>query len=228
MESVATHNTAPGRAMSVATWIAFILLVIGGIMFGFVTATEAGVVAVFYGLIVSKFVYRELKWSDLYPIMVDTAKITGIVVLCIAAASPFAWLLTVEQVPARVSEAVLATTQNAALIKLMMLVLLLVIGTFLDVTPAMLIFVPIFLPIATKVGMDPIHFGVMVVMALGIGQCTPPVGIALFVACSVSGARIDQLFRSLAPYLAAMIVAVIIATYCPPVALWFPNLFMAK
>lgn len=205
-----------------------VVLVMGGIMFGWVTATEAGVVAVFYGWVVSMFVYRELKWSDMPQILVNTAKITGIVVLCIAAAAPFAWLLTVDQVPLRVSESLLAATGNPVLIKLLMLAILLAIGTFLDLTPAMLIFVPIFLPIARHIGMDAIHFGTVVVMALGIGQCTPPVGIALFVACSISGTRMDQLFRPLVPYLAAMVVALLVVTFWTPSAMWLPTLLMPK
>ncbi|GMU23277.1 MAG: membrane protein [Phycisphaerae bacterium] len=205
-----------------------VVLVIGGIMFGWVTATEAGVVAVFYALFVSMAVYRELAWHQLGPILVDTAKITGIVVLCIAAASPFAWMLTVDQVPLRVSEGLLTATQNAIVIKLVMIAILLVIGTFLDLTPAMLIFVPIFLPIARQIGMNDVHFGAVVVCALGIGQCTPPVGIALFVACSVAGTRMDQLFRPLFPYLAAMIAALLITAFWEEAVLALPNWFIPE
>ncbi len=205
-----------------------VVLVMGGIMFGFVTATEAGVVAVFYGWFVSMFVYRELRWADMPQILVDTAKITGIVVLCVAGAAPFAWMLTVDQVPLRVSEGLLAATQNPVAIKLLMLAILLAIGTFLDLTPAMLIFVPIFLPIARHIGMDAIQFGTMVVMALGIGQCTPPVGIALFVACSISKTSMHELFRPLVPYLVAMVIAVLIVTFWPPASLWLPGAFMTQ
>jgi tripartite ATP-independent transporter DctM subunit len=206
-----------------------VIVVIGGIMGGFVTATEAGIVAVVYALAVSMLVYRELKWRHLVPIMVDTAKITGIVVLCIGAASPFAWLLTVEQVPAQVAEALLNLTQNTVAIKLIMLVILLIVGTFLDLTPAMLILVPIFMPIAVNhLHMDKVHFGVMAVCALGIGQCTPPVGIALFVACSVAGLKIDQLFRPLIPYLIAMIAALLVTAFCPPASMGLVHLFSSK
>lgn len=204
-----------------------VVFVIGGIMGGFVTATEAGIVAVVYAIVVSLLIYREMSVRDLVPVMVDTAKITGIVALCIGAASPFAWLLTVEQVPAQVSAGLLNLTDNAIVIKFIMLIIMLAIGTFLDLTPAMLILVPIFMPIAVDhLGMDKIHFGVMVVAALGIGQCTPPVGIALFVACSVGGARMDELIRPLMPYLLAMLLALLIVTYVPPVTLWLPHLFI--
>ena len=204
-----------------------VVFVIGGIMGGFVTATEAGVVAVVYALTISLFVYREMTWADLRPILINTAKITGVVVLCIGAASPFAWLLTVEQVPARVSESLLALTQNPVAIKLIMVGILLAMGVFLDLTPAMLIFVPIFMPIAQQyLAMDPLQFGLMVVAALGIGQCTPPVGIALFVACSVSGARMDELFKPLLPYLLAMIIALLLMVFCEPLTVWLPSILM--
>lgn len=204
-----------------------VVFVIGGIMGGYVTATEAGIVAVLFSLVVSLGVYREMRWRDLVPVMADTAKITGIVVLCIGAASPFAWLLTVQQVPARVADTLLHVTQNPILIKLIMLAILLAIGTFLDLTPAMLILVPIFMPIAVNhLGMDKIHFGTMVVAALGIGQCTPPVGIALFVACSVAGTRMDQLIRPLVPFLLAMIIVLLLITFVPPLTLWLPKLLM--
>lgn len=204
-----------------------VVFVIGGIMGGYVTATEAGIVAVIFSLVVSLGVYRDMRWRDLGPVMVDTAKITGIVVLCIGGASPFAWLLTVQQVSTLVTDALLAITQNPFLIKLFMLIILLAIGTFLDLTPAMLILVPILMPIAVNhLGMDKIHFGTMVVAALGIGQCTPPVGIALFVSCSIANTRMDQLIRPLLPYLIAMIVSLLLITYFPPITLWLPRLLM--
>jgi len=215
-------------------WRAFlpllaVVFVIGGIMGGYVTATEAGMVAVLYALVVSLFIYREMNWRDLGPIMVNTAKITGIVVLCIGAASPFAWLLTVEQVPALVAEWLLGLTQNAVAIRLIMLAIVLLVGTFLDLTPAMLILVPILMPIAVgHLHMDKVHFGVMMVSALGIGQCTPPVGIALFVACSVAGVKMEQLFRPLVPYLIAMVAALLLVTFCPGISLGLVRFFAGK
>lgn len=206
-----------------------VVFVIGGIMGGFVTATEAGIVAVVYALLVSKFVYRELRWRDLASIMIDTAKITGIVVLCIGGASPFAWLLAVEQVPAQVAASLLSLTQDPVAIKLVMLVILLAVGTFLDLTPAMLILVPIFMPIAVEhLHMDKVHFGVLVVCSLGIGQCTPPVGIALFVACSVAGVKMHELLRSLVPYLTGMVLALLIVAFWPPASLGLVRLLTGR
>lgn len=203
-----------------------VIFVIGGIILGIVTPTEAGVVAVFYSLFISMVFYREMTWRDLPPILIDTAKITGIVVLCIGAASPFAYLLTIQHLPETVATGLLGLTGNAVLIKLLMVAVLLMVGTFLDLTPAMLILVPIFLPIAVGLGMDKIHFGLMVVAALGIGQCTPPVGIALFVACSVSRATMSELFKPLLPYLAAMLVALLAVVFFSGLTLWLPSLFM--
>lgn len=222
--SLAAFGTALWRAILPLLTVVF---VIGGIMGGYVTATEAGIVAVVFSMIVSLGIYREMSWRDLAPVMVDTAKITGIVVLCIGAASPFAWLLTVHQVPALVSTTMLELTQSPALIKLMMMLILLAVGTFLDLTPAMLILVPILMPIAVgHLGMDKIHFGTMVVAALGIGQCTPPVGIALFVACSVAKTRMDELVKPLLPYLISMIIVLLIIVFVPQVTTWLPKLLM--
>jgi C4-dicarboxylate transporter, DctM subunit len=201
-----------------------IVFVLGGIVAGLVTATEAGIIAVLYSLLVSLLIYRDMGWRDLGPIMVDTAKITGIVVLVIGAASPFAWLLTVERAPDIVAQGVLNIAESRVVILLLMLVVMVAIGTFLDLTPAMFILVPIMMPIAVgHLGMDPVHFGLMVIAALGIGQSTPPVGIALFVACSVAGARMHEVVRPMIPYLLAMIAALLAITFIPPVTLWLPQ-----
>lgn len=199
-----------------------VVVVIGGIIGGFVTPTEAAVLAVLWSLLVCA-VCRSLAWRDLYAALVDTVKITGIVVICIGASAPFAWLLAVEQVPQAAGAFILGLTENPAALKLLMLLVLLAIGTFLDLTPAMIILTPILFPIAAEIGMDPVHFGVVMVMALGIGQCTPPVGIALFVSCSLSRVRMEKVVLPLLPYLAAMLVALLIGTFWPPLITWLPD-----
>jgi len=203
-----------------------VVFVIGGIMLGMVTPTEAAIVAVVWSLIVSVLVYRELTAKDFYESLVDTVKVTGIVVLCIGATAPFAWLLTVEQVPQNIADSMTAMTANPVLLTLMMMVILLAIGTFIDLTPAMILLVPILMPIAKGIGMDPVHFGVMLILALGIGQSTPPVGISLFVACSVGKAKMSQVALPLLPFLAAMIVVLIAVAFWPPLTTWLPNLLM--
>jgi len=203
-----------------------VVFVIGGIMFGFVTPTEAAIVAVGWSFIVCFFLYRQLKISDMPSVLIDTVKITGIVVLCIGASAPFAWLMTVENIPEQIASAMLGMTGNPVFLKLIMIFILLVVGTFIDLTPAMILLFPILKPISTQLGMEPVHFGVMLVMALGIGQCTPPVGIALFVACSVARTRVGEVFLPLLPYLAAMLFALLVVTFWPPLSVWLPTMLM--
>jgi tripartite ATP-independent transporter DctM subunit len=194
---------------------------------GLVTPTEAAIVAVAWSLVVSTLVYRELSFRGLREALVDTVKVTGVVVLCIGATAPFAWLLTVEQVPQQVAAGMVGLTQSPIWLTLMMLVILLCIGTFLDLTPAMILLVPILMPIATgTLGMEPVHFGVMLVLALGIGQSTPPVGVALFVACSVGKAKIGEVVLPMLPFLGAMIVALLIVAFWPPLTTWLPEALM--
>ena len=203
-----------------------VVFVVGGIMCGMVTPTEAAIVAVVWSLAVSGAIYRELSLTDFYESLVDTVKVTGIVVLCIGATAPFAWLLTVEQVPQDIARWMTAMTSSPILLKLMMLLILLAIGTFIDLTPAMILLVPILMPIAKSIGMDPVHFGVMLILALGIGQSTPPVGISLFVACSVGKAKMSQVALPLLPFLSAMIAVLLIVAFWAPMTTWLPNVFM--
>jgi C4-dicarboxylate transporter DctM subunit len=201
-----------------------VIFIVGSIMMGIATPTEAAIVAVIWALLVCGIVHKELKLSDLPDILVQTVKITGIVVFCIAATAPFAWLLTIEQVPLRIATAMTAMTQNPALLKIMMIAILLVVGTFLDLTPALIILVPILQPIARNFGMPDIQFGMMMVMALGIGQCTPPVGISLFVACSISRTRIGDVILPMLPFLLAMLLALLLVTFLPALSMWLPSL----
>ena len=203
-----------------------VVFVVGGIMAGLVTPTEAAIVAVFWALIVSGLIYRGLSLPDLGLCLADTVKVTAIVVLVIGATAPFAWLLTIEDLPQTVADAIVGSTQSTVMIKLMMLGILLAIGTFLDLTPAMILLVPILMPIARGLGMEPVHFGVMLILALGIGQSTPPVGISLFVACSVGKARIGEVVLPLMPFLAAMVLVLLVVTFWAPLTTWLPNLLM--
>ncbi|MBN2128152.1 MAG: TRAP transporter large permease [Sedimentisphaerales bacterium] len=199
-----------------------VVWIIGGIIGGYVTPTEAAIVAVVWSALVSGLVYRELRWGHLPEILVNTVKITAVVVLCIGASAPFAWLMTIEHIPDRIASAMLAVSGNAYVLRLLMVLILLGVGTFLDLTPAMILLVPILMPVAASAGMAPVHFGVMTVMALGVGQCTPPVGIALFVACGVSKTRVGEVLGPLVPYLAAMVVALLLVTFWGPFSTWLP------
>ncbi|RME90891.1 MAG: TRAP transporter large permease, partial [Verrucomicrobia bacterium] len=202
-----------------------VVFVLGGIIGGYVTPTEAAMVAVLWALLISGVVHRQLTWAALARALIDTVQVTAIVVLCIGATKPFAWLLTVEQTPQRLAQALLAATSNPVLIKLAMLAVLLAVGTIIDLTPAMILLTPILLPIAQEIGMDRIHFGVAMILALAIGQSTPPVGISLFVACSVAKARMEEVARPLLPFLLALVVVLLIVTFWPATALWLPGLF---
>lgn len=210
------------RAVLPLTTVAIIL---GGIMGGLFTPTEAGIVAVIYAIVVCAFVYGELRWGDFPRMLNETAVITGVVVLCIAAAAPFAWLLTIEQVPQQVAEAMLGFSASPVLLVLSMILVLLLIGTFLDLTPAMLILVPVFLPIAAAIGMPDLQFALMVTMALAIGQCTPPLGVSLFVACGVANCRIADITPPLVPFLLALLVALLATAFWAPLTVWLPGLF---
>jgi C4-dicarboxylate transporter DctM subunit len=200
-----------------------VIFIIGGILLGLVTPTEAAIVAVVWAFLVCKFVYRELKLADIPSVLTDTVKVTGIVVLCIGASAPFAWLMTVEHIPEQIASAMLDLTSNGIILKLIILLVLLVIGTFIDLTPAMILLVPVIMPVSIEIGMKPVHFGVMLVMALGIGQCTPPVGIALFVACSVAKTKVAQVIGPLVPYLLAMVIVLLLVTFIPAFSTWLPS-----
>ncbi|MFQ3548569.1 MAG: TRAP transporter large permease [Armatimonadota bacterium] len=203
-----------------------VVFVVGAIMKGIVTPTEAAIIAVLWSIFVCLFIYREITIKDFAPVLVDTVKITGIVVLCIGATAPFAWLLTVEQFQVVVSETMLAITSNPIFLKLLMLAIMIALGTFLDLTPAMIILIPILFPIAKHIGMDLNHFGVVMVAALAVGQSTPPVGIALFVACSISKIKIGDVVIPMIPFLIAMLLSIILILFVPELVVWIPNTFM--
>ncbi|HUF11231.1 MAG TPA: TRAP transporter large permease subunit [Rhodothermales bacterium] len=201
-----------------------LLVVIGGIVAGYFTATEASAVAVAYALVLALF-YREINISDLPDILLETSKTTAIVMLLIATSMGLSWVMALENIPQNVSAGLIGLAENPIVILLIINVLLLAVGTFMDMTPAVLIFTPIFLPIVQDLGMDPVHFGIMMVVNLCVGLCTPPVGSVLFVGCALAGIPITRVIRPLLPLFAAMIVSLMIVTYVPELSLWLPRLF---
>ena len=202
-----------------------LIIVIGGIVAGIFTATEASAIAVLYTLILSMVVYKEAKWKDLPGILLDTTATTSIVLLLVATSMGMSWVLSYENIPQGVSDVLLNVSNNPVVVLLLINVLLLLVGTFMDMTPAVLIFTPIFLPVVTQMGMNPVHFGIVMVMNLCIGLCTPPVGSLLFVGCSVAGLSIQKVLRPLLPMFVAMLVVLIIVTYVPELSLWLPGVF---
>lgn len=200
-----------------------LVVVIGGIIAGIFTATEASAVAVLYALILA-FTYRELNFKTVPVVLINAVRTTSIVLLLVAASIGLSWIMSFENIPQNVSEALLALSDNKFVILLIINLILLFVGIFMDMTPAVLIFTPIFLPIVTNLGLDPVHFGIIMVLNLSVGLCTPPVGSVLFIGCSVSNISIDRVVKPLIPLFIAMITVLMLVTYWPALSLWLPGL----
>lgn len=200
-----------------------IVLVIGGIVSGFFTATEASAIAVLYSLLLSVLIYREIKVDQLPGILVKAVETTAIVMFLIAASSAMSWILSYENIPQIISQALITISDNPLLILLTINLILLAVGAFMDMTPAVLIFTPIFLPVVTELGMSPLHFGIVMILNLCIGLCTPPVGSVLFVGASIGKTSIISLIRPLLPMYAVMFLVLILVTYVPAISEYLPR-----
>lgn len=201
-----------------------IVIVIGGIVAGVFTATEGAAVAVLYSAFLS-MIYKSIKISDLPRIFKETIEITGMILFLITASALFSLVMSYMGLPQAISDALLSITDNQIGIILIMIFILLLVGTFMDITPAVLIFTPIFLPVSQTFGMDPIHFGMIICFALCIGNMTPPVGSALFVGCSVAEVKIEEVIKTLLPYFAVVILVLLLVAFVPQISLFLPNLF---
>jgi tripartite ATP-independent transporter DctM subunit len=199
----------------------------GGILRGVFSATEASAVAVAYALILGVGIYREVRVSDLPAILLRSAKTTSVVMILIGASQAMSWVLSFEQVPQMVSESLLSISSQPLVILLIINVLLLIVGVFMDMTPAVLIFTPIFLPVVKDLGLDPVHFGTLMITNLCIGLCTPPVGTCLFVGCSVGKTSIARVIKPLLPLFIAMFIGLLLITYLPAISLWLPEYFQS-
>ncbi len=202
-----------------------IFIVIGGIIAGVFTATEAGAIAVLYALTLSWLFYREISAADLYPVLLKSAQTTAIVMLLVAASVAMSWLLAFHEVPSDVANLLLGLSDNPLVILLIINLMLLLVGAFMDMTPAVLIFTPIFLPVAIMLDMSPLHFGIMIVLNLCIGLCTPPVGSILFASCAIASTTIAGIVRPLIPLYLAMIAALMLVTYVPAISEALPRYF---
>ncbi|ANX13945.1 C4-dicarboxylate ABC transporter permease [Fictibacillus arsenicus] len=200
------------------------IIVLGGIYGGIFTPTEAAVVAVAYAFIVGVFIYREIKWKELPKIFKESAVTTSIVMIIISTAGLFSFILNRLRVPALVSETFLDITTNIYVFIIVVNIFLLIVGMFMEAAAAILIFVPILLPIALNLGMDPIHFGIIVVVNLAIGLITPPVGINLFVAMQISKIRIEHISRAIVPFVIILFVDVLIISLIPFFSTWLPSI----
>ncbi len=201
-----------------------IIIVIGGILSGFFSPTEASAIAVAYALLLSMALYREVKLKDLPRILLQGGITTSVVMLLVGCSTAMSWILAYENIPQSVSAAVLTISENPIVIFIIINFLLLVVGTFMDMTPAVLIFTPIFLPVVMEMGMHPIHFGIMLIANLCIGICTPPVGTCLFIGCGIGKISIAKVLPSMIPFFLAMIAALMVITYWEPLSMWLPNL----
>ena len=201
-----------------------VVIIVGGVIFGIFTATESAAIAVIYAFLVAMFAYRELKWGELPKLMGGVVRTVAMVMILIGFASAFAYMMTLMQIPAKVTDFFLTLSDNKIIIMMMINIMLLVLGMFMDMAPLILICTPILLPVIKSIGVDPVHFGIIIMLNLGIGLVTPPVGTTLFVGCAIGKIPIDQAARGLWPFWIAMFVVLMLVTYFEPIAMTVPRM----
>lgn len=199
------------------------VIILGGIYGGIFTPTEAAVVAVVYGFVVGGLVYREFGLKDIPEILVRSARTTSVIMIIIAAASLLGWILTREQIPQAVASSVLSLSANPLVYLLLVNILLLIVGMFFESSAALVILTPILLPVATSLGIDPIHFGIIMIVNLAVGMVTPPLGVNLFITCNIAGIGIETITRALIPFFLILVLDILVITYVPGIALTFIN-----
>lgn len=204
--------------------LSLIVIVIGGIIAGIFTATEGSVIAVVYALFLAMVIYRTVGLKDLYQIFVDSASTSGMVVFLIGVSNILGWVMAFTGIPQMIADALLGITTNPIGILLIINLILLISGTFMDVTPAILIFTPLFLPIVESIGISPVHFGIILIYNLCIGNITPPVGNTLFVAIKVGKSTLARTMRYMFGYYAAILFGLVLVTYIPAISMWLPDL----
>ncbi len=200
-----------------------IFIVMGGILAGWFTPTEASAIAVLYAFILAVFIYKEVKLRDIPNILLQCGITTSVVFLLIGTSMAMSWVLASEHVPQNLGAALLNTSGNRFVLLLLINLILLVVGFFMDMTPAVLIFTPIFLPILQQIGIHPLQFGIIMIMNLCIGLCTPPVGTCLFLGCSIGGTTVSKVIRHIIPFFIVMVVVLLITMYVPALSMWLPD-----
>ncbi len=200
-----------------------IIIVLGGILKGIFTPTEASAVAVLYSFILAVFFYKEVKWKELPNILLQAGVTTSVVFMLIGTSMAMSWVLAAERVPQDISSALLGLTDNKIIVLLIINLILLAVGTFMDMTPAVLIFTPIFLPVAAQFGIHPLHFGIIMIMNLCIGLCTPPVGTCLFLGCGIAKTSVTKIMKQILLFYAAMVLMLFVCSYIPALSLWLPE-----
>ncbi len=201
-----------------------VVIIVGGVIGGFFTPTESAAVAVVWAFAITMFVYRDLKWRELPRLLHSVVRTVAMVMIVIGFAAGFAYLMTLMQVPAKATAFLLSLSDNKIVILILINIMLLVLGTFMDMAPLLLICTPILLPVIKAIGVDPVHFGIVMMLNLGIGLVTPPVGTTLFVGCAIGKVPIERAARHLWTFWIAMLVVLILVTYIPAIALWIPSL----
>ncbi len=212
------------RAIKAVPALLLIIIVLGGILGGIFTATEASAVAVLYAWVLAQFVYKEIRWKDLPGLLLQAGVTTSVVMLLIGTSMAMSWVLAYEQIPQDLSAYMLTISDNPYVILLIITAILLAVGTFMDMTPAVLIFTPLLLPVVTDLGMDPTHFGIVMIMNLCIGICTPPVGTALFLGCGIAKTTVSNVIRPLLPFFGAMLIVLLLVLYIEQISMFLPNL----
>ncbi|TAK40466.1 MAG: TRAP transporter large permease [Betaproteobacteria bacterium] len=199
------------------------VIIFGAILGGIADPTEAAVLAVFYAFIVGVFVYKEISWSQVPKILVDSAVTSGIVIFMVGASSSFSWILAVEQIPAQLASVMLAISSQPWVFFVICTLIFVVLGAILEGLPAVIICLPIFLPIALKLGIDPLHFSIVVVAAIGLGLFLPPVGVGLYIACTFANLRVDQTIKAMLPYIAVLFAGILVVIAIPWLTLVIPH-----
>jgi tripartite ATP-independent transporter DctM subunit len=202
------------------------VIIVGGVISGVFTATESAAFACLYAFVITFFVYREIPLKQMDKILLQSLKTLAMVLGLLAACNAFGWLMAYLRVPLLVTQGLLSISSNRIVILLLINLLLLLLGCIMDMAPLIMITTPILLPVVTSLGMSPIHFGVMMVLNLAIGLCTPPVGAALFVGCSIGNIKIEEVSKSMLPFYSVMVVVLLLITFIPNLVLFVPNLVM--
>ena len=214
-----------GRTLKDGVWALLVpVIILGGIYGGIFTPTEAAAVAVAYGLVVGLFVYRDLKLKDLYRIFANAALTTATILIILGTATTFGRILTLERVPMLIADFFESATDSRVVLLMLINILLLFVGCFMDTNAAIIILAPIFLPIVEAMGVDPIHFGIIMVVNLAIGFVTPPLGVNLFVACNVANAKLEEICKGIFPIVGVMVLDLLLITYIEPLSMLLPNL----
>lgn len=216
-------SDAPAAFIKALPAIFLIVIIMGGILSGVFTPTEASAIAAVYAFALSVFFYREVKLNEVPSILIDCAKITAVVLFLIGTSMSTSWILAYNNIPEKIMAAMSAFSSNKYVILLLINLILLIVGMFMDMTPAILIFTPIFLPVVMKLGVHPIHFGIIMLMNLCIGLCTPPVGTVLFIGCGIGDTTVVKVTKHLLPFFVSMIFALLICTYIQWFSLWLPG-----